>query len=255
MKKIILAICLIGALTCCTQRPTMIGHRGSLLGVENTEEAFINGAKHFGYQGLECDVKTTLDGQCVCWHDNDLKRGGHDSVFIAETTLDSLLSLTFTQTRKDVTYTATICTVDRYLEICKEYNVFPVVELKWATGINNNDMTLFPSLYTLIEKHGLVEEAVILTSMRKSLEYIRTNYPQLQCQYLRQTVKDEDVQWCHDWKANISIQHANINEALVKQCDSLGVQVAAWTVNNDSIYNRLIDCGCAFITTDYLEIK
>ena len=176
-------------------------------------------------------------------------------MFIAETTLDSILSLTLTQTRKDVTYTANICTVDRYLEICKEYNVFPVVELKCATGINNNDMTLFPSLYALIEKHGLVEEAVILTSMRQSLEYIRAYYPQLQCQYLRQTVKDEDVQWCHAWKANISIQHANINEELVKKCDSLGVQVAAWTVNNDSIYQRLVDLGCDFVTTDYLEVE
>lgn len=255
MKKIIFALCLLGIITGCSKQPTMIGHRGSLLGVENTEEAFINGAKHFGYQGLECDVKTTLDGQCVCWHDNDLKRGGHDSILIAETTLDSLLSYTLTQTRKDVTYAATICTVDRYLEICKELGVFPVVELKWATGINNNDMSLFPSLYALIEKHGLVEEAVILTSMRKSLEYIRTNYPQLQCQYLRQTVKDEDIVWCHEWKANISIQHANITKELVNRCDSLGVQVAAWTVNSDSIYQRLVDCGCAFVTTDYLEIK
>ena len=255
MKKIIFALCLLGTITSCTKQPTMIGHRGSLLGVENTEEAFINGATHFGYQGLECDVKTTLDGQCVCWHDNNLKRGGWEEVVIAETTLDSLLTYTLTQTRKEQTYTATICTVDRYLEICKEHQVFPVVELKLATGINNNDMSLFPSLYALIEKHGLVEEAVILTSMRQSLEYIRTNYPQLQCQYLRQTVKDEDVQWCHDWKANISIQHANITKELVHTCDSLGVQVAAWTVNNDSIYNRLVDCGCAFVTTDYLEIK
>ena len=255
MKKIIFALCLLGTITSCTKQPTMIGHRGSLLGVENTEEAFINGATHFGYQGLECDVKTTLDGQCVCWHDNNLKRGGWEEVVIAETTLDSLLTYTLTQTRKEQTYTATICTVDRYLEICKEHQVFPVVELKWATGINNNDMSLFPSLYALIEKHGLVEEAVILTSMRQSLEYIRTNYPQLQCQYLRQTVKDEDVQWCHDWKANISIQQSNITKELVHTCDSLGVQVAAWTVNNDSIYNRLVDCGCAFVTTDYLEIK
>jgi glycerophosphoryl diester phosphodiesterase len=35
----------------------------------------------------------------------------------------------------------------------------------------------------------------------------------------------------------------------------LGVQVAAWTVNNDSIYNRLVDLGCDFVTTDYLEVK
>lgn len=117
MKKIIFALCLLGTITSCTKQPTMIGHRGSLLGVENTEEAFINGATHFGYQGLECDVKTTLDGQCVCWHDNNLKRGGWEEVVIAETTLDSLLTYTLTQTRKEQTYTATICTVDRYLEI------------------------------------------------------------------------------------------------------------------------------------------
>jgi glycerophosphoryl diester phosphodiesterase len=256
MKNYLFILCMISFLAqSCCEKPILIGHRGSLLGVENTEEAFINGATYFGYQGLECDVKTTKDGQCVCWHDNDLKRVGIDSVLIAETTLDSLQTITLIQTRKDITYTATICTVDRYLEICKQHDVFPVVELKWATGINNNDMSLFPSLFALIEKHSLVEEAVILTSMRKSLEYIRTNYPQLQCQYLRQTVKDEDVQWCHDWKANISIQHANIHKELVNKCDSLGVQVAAWTVNNDSTYQRLVDCGCAFITTDYLEVK
>jgi glycerophosphoryl diester phosphodiesterase len=256
MKNYLFILCMISFLAqSCCEKPILIGHRGSLLGVENTEEAFINGATYFGYQGLECDVKTTKDGQCVCWHDNDLKRVGIDSVLIAETTLDSLQTITLTQTRKDITYTATICTVDRYLEICKQHNVFPVVELKWATGINNNDMSLFPSLYALIEKHSLVEEAVILTSMRKSLEYIRTNYPQLQCQYLRQTVKDEDVQWCHEWKANISIQHANITPELVNTCNELGVEVAAWTVNNDSTYQRLVDCGCAFVTTDYLEVK
>lgn len=254
MKRTIFTLCIVCTLfSSCCERPIYIGHRGSLLGVENTEEAFIHGATHYGYQGLECDVKTTKDGQCVCWHDNDLSRGGVDSVFIAETTLDSLQTITLTQTRKEVTYTATICTVDRYLAICKEYDVFPVVELKWATGINNNDMSLFPSLYQLIEKHDLVEQTVILTSMRKSLEYIRTHYPQLQCQYLRQRVSEEDMQWCHDWKANISIQHANINEQVVHRCDSLGVQVAAWTVNNDSTRQRLIDLGCAFITTDYLQ--
>ena len=63
------------------------------------------------------------------------------------------------------------------IEISKDNNIFPIIELKWATGINNNDMSRFPGLYKLIEKHGLVEEARILTSMQKSLEYVRTNYP------------------------------------------------------------------------------
>lgn len=256
MKRNLIILCVITMIAqSCMEKPIYIGHRGSLLGVENTEEAFINGAAYYCYQGLECDVKTTKDGHCVCWHDDDIKRAGINDVLIPETTLDSLLTLTLTQTRKEVTYSAKICTVDRYLEICKTYNVFPVVELKWAKGINNKDMSIFPSLYALIEKHDLVEETVILTSMRQSLEYIRNNYPQLQCQYLRQTVKEDDVQWCHDWQTNISIQHANITKELVNHCHELGVKVAAWTVNQDSINQRLIDYGCSFITTDYLNIQ
>ena len=39
-----------------------VGHRGSLYGVENTETAFINGIKN-GYEGLECDIRTTKYGK------------------------------------------------------------------------------------------------------------------------------------------------------------------------------------------------
>ena len=47
---ILFFICTI--INACNYPITMVGHRGCLLGVENTEEAFINGATHFGYQGL-----------------------------------------------------------------------------------------------------------------------------------------------------------------------------------------------------------
>ena len=255
MKKNLFILCMITfiAQSCC-EKPIFIGHRGSLLGVENTEEAFINGAAHFGYQGLECDVKTTLDSQCVCWHDDHLQRAGIEEVLIPNITLDTLLSLTLTQTRKDVTYTATICTVDRYLEICKEYNVFPVVELKWATGINNNDMSLFPSLYALIEKHGLVEEAVILTSMQQSIEYIRTHYPQLTCQWLRHNVQEEDYAWCEQWNVTLSVPHTSVTEQVIARSQQMGKAVATWTVNEIADYERVIQLGCKYVTTDYLEI-
>ena len=133
MKTKILFLCFVGIIIqACSHAPIYVGHRGSLLGVENTHEAFVNGATHFGYNGLECDVKVTIDSQLVCWHDDHLERVGVDSLLIPNSTLAELQALTLTQTRKDVTYTAEICTVDEYLGICQEYGVFPVVELKWA---------------------------------------------------------------------------------------------------------------------------
>lgn len=49
MKNYLFILCMISFLAqSCCEKPILIGHRGSLLGVENTEEAFINGATYFG---------------------------------------------------------------------------------------------------------------------------------------------------------------------------------------------------------------
>ena len=113
-------------------KPVIIGHRGSRTGVENTEQAFIQGITKHGCQALECDVKVTSDKKYVCWHDDIISGFGLSSnCTIYSTTLATLQSKTLTQTRKSVKYTGKITTVDRYLEICKQYNVIPVVELKW----------------------------------------------------------------------------------------------------------------------------
>lgn len=232
-------------------KPQFAGHRGSYRGVENTEEAMMNGINHYGYTGLEIDVKTTSDGEYVCWHDDDLSRVGHN-VQIPYTKFEDLKDLTLTQTRSGVTYTAKILTVDRYLEICKENNVFPIIELKWAVGINNNDMSRFPGLYKLIEKHGLVEEARILTSMQKSLEYVRTNFPKLQCQFLCYEVTEARYEWCKAWGINPSVQTGGLSKYMARKCHDAGMEVAVWTVNSLADYQKYGELGCTTMTCDYL---
>ena len=252
MKKIITLVCIL-----CTfaqayaWKPVFAGHRGSYRGVENTEEAMMNGINYYGYTGLETDVKTTSDGQYVCWHDDDLSRVGH-SASIPNSKYDDIKDLTLTQTRGGVQYTAKILTVDRYLEICKENNMFPIIELKWATGINSNDMSRFPGLYALIEKHGLVEEARILTSMQKSLEYVRTNYPRLQCQFLCYEVTEARYEWCKSWGINPSVQTGGLSKAMARKCHDAGMEVACWTVNSLASYQQHGELGCTTMTCDYL---
>jgi len=252
MKKItaiLLFACIVGQ--AYAWKPKFAGHRGSYRGVENTEEAMMNGINHYGYTGLEIDVKTTSDGEYVCWHDDDLSRVGH-SVQIPYTKFEDLKDLTLTQTRGGVTYTAKILTVDRYLEICKENNVFPIIELKWAVGINNNDMSRFPGLYKLIEKHGLVEEARILTSMQKSLEYVRTNFPKLQCQFLCYEVTEARYEWCKQWGINPSVQTGGLSKYMARKCHDAGMEVAVWTVNSLADYQKYGELGCTTMTCDYL---
>ena len=252
MKKItafLLFACIVGQ--AYAWKPQFAGHRGSYRGVENTEEAMMNGINHYGYTGLEIDVKTTSDGVCVCWHDDDLSRVGHN-VTIASSKWDDLKDLTLTQTRGGVTYTGKLLTVDRYLEICKEHNIFPIIELKWASGINNNDMSWFPKLYALIQKHDMVDKAYILTSMQKSLEYVRTNYPALKCQFLCYEVTEARYEWCKQWGINPSVQTGGLSKYMARKCHDAGMQVACWTVNSEASYLQHGELGCTTMTCDYL---
>ena len=152
MKKYTLLLLSFVATIMVVAQPKLVGHRGSWWGVENTAEAFINGAKK-GYHYLETDVKVTKDSVHVCCHNDDLKSWG-GTLTIADITLEALKAETLTQTHSNVTYTGNICTLAEYLDICKEYGVLPVIELKWATGIKSNDVSGIPNLIKVIEEKG-----------------------------------------------------------------------------------------------------
>ena len=240
-------------------KPIMIGHRGCRQGVENTEEAFLNAVKNYGFQALECDVKVTSDKKYVCWHDDVITKCSPNCT-IYSNTLATIQSKTLTQTRNSVTYTGKICTVDRYLEICRDYNVIPIIELKWASGINNNDMSNFAGLYALIEKYGLVDKAVILTSMKTSLLHVRQNYPRLRCQYLVNSITSDNISWCKTNGCDISSCYyysssSYVTQSLVTQAKEAGLRVSLWTVNSASDYKTYASYGANFVTSDDLKLK
>ena len=252
MKRLLFSIfCLACVLCSWAWKPIFIGHRGSYMGVMNTAEAYTNGVDHYGYQGLECDVRVTADGYYVISHDENTNAVG-GNLTVASSTLAQLQAETYTQTRGGVTYTGHICTVAEYLDICIEKNVIPVVELKWTTGINNNDMSKFPGLAALIEEKGLTNKAIILTSMRNSLEYVRTNFPALKCQFLCNSNWATHFDWIVQWGLMPSIQAGCLDKYTVKKFHDKGLEVAVWTVNSLANYKLYGEMGVAMITCDYL---
>lgn len=232
-------------------KPKFVGHRGSYKGVMNTAEAFRNGADFYHFDGLECDVRVTSDGEYVISHDETTNAVG-GNLTVASATLAQLQAETYTQTRGGVTYTGHICTIAEYLDICKEKNVFPVIELKWTTGINSNDMSNFPGLAKLIKDKGLADKVVILTSMKPSLEYVKTNYPEFKCQFLCSTGWNGAQEWCKTWNLTPSIQVGDFDIYAVKSYHDLGMEVAAWTVNSLATYKSVGGMGVTMMTCDYL---
>ena len=250
-KYLFFIVTLLMPLQLLAWKPLFVGHRGCYKGVENTVEAYRNGVDVYGYDGLECDVRVTADGKYVISHDETTERLG-GSLTVASATLEQLQAENYTQTRGGTTYTGKICTVAEYLDICVEKNVFPVVELKWTTGINNNDMSNFPGLAQLIIQHGLADKVIILTSMKNSLEYVRTNYPDFTCQWLCNANWDGNEQWCKTWNFAPSISTGNFDIHTVKKFHNLDLPVACWTVDTEANYKKYGQMGVAMMTCNYL---
>lgn len=251
MKQYLLTLAALALSVMSYAQPKLVGHRGSLWGVENTKEAFENGAKK-GYHYLECDVKVAGDGTYIISHDDETKRLG-GNLTIAKATIEQLKAETYTQTRGGVTYTGKICTVAEYLDICKQFNVLPVIELKWATGINNNDQSNLPGLVKLIEEKGFRKTAIILTSMKPCLEYLHKNYPDISLQFLTGQYWANHFDWCVANGIDADIQKGYFDKSTVDKFHEAGLKVNMWTTNDISGYKTFGNYGCDFITTDSLD--
>ena len=233
-------------------KPLLVGHRGSSIGVENTRESFTNGVEINGFDGLECDVRVTKDGVYVISHDETTNRVG-GNLTVANATFEELAAESYSQTRNGVTYTGSICTVEQYLDVCVEKDVFPVMELKWTTGINNNDMTRFPGLVELVSKKGLLDKAVFLTSMQSTLLYIRENYPQVKCQFLCTSLATSKVEWCRDNGLEPSISAGYFDQQLLLKYHKAGMDIACWVVDSEANYRKYGEMGIYMITSNSLK--
>ncbi len=253
MKKLITLLLAVATVVSVSAQPYLVGHRGSIWGVENTSQAFINGAKK-GYDYLETDIKVTKDGKFVCWHDDNLTKASGQPA-IASNTLSYLKSLKLSQTRDGVAYTGYICTLEEYLDICKEYGVAPVIEFKWATGINSNDCSNIPALVKIVEEKGFRNNCYIFTSMQKCLQYVKTNYPDMEIMYLcYDTAFESSRSWCITNKAHIGPGvGSGITKAGVQAYHDNGLLVNAWSINSTSEYTKYGNMGVDFITTDDLD--
>ena len=241
------------------QAQLIVGHRGSQWGVENTRAAFINGA-NAGAWGLECDIRVTGDGSFVISHDDSYKRlGGHETK-IADMTTEEVLTTRLTSKRHGITYAGTPCTLGEFLDICNEYNVVPVIEIKVCTSIHSNTKAdnepVFdgiPALVNLIDQKKLTHKAVIISFMPGVVDFIHRHYPDLTVQVL---AGEEDgsimewVEWCKQYNMDLDVVHSIVTKEAVDAMHEAGLKVNVWTVDRVEDFERVKALGVDFITTN-----
>ena len=251
---------------------TFIGHAGSLFGAMNSEEAILYAATVLKYPAIEIDLKQTKDGVFVLSHDETF--AGYT---LSDYTWEELKNIEVTVKRSqglsnlgvNNTFTAKLCTLERYLEICKTYNIIAVIELKTSAGISNwteqntPDKSRMPVLIKQIEEAGMINQIIFLTSQYECLAWTRRNgYDFIPCQYLVSTCEDQTylnrcIQYNLDISFNVRDGVKNSDEWIKKYKDA-GIKIATYTFEQYASYDEVqkwIDKGVDFITTDWHDVS
>ncbi len=228
-----------------------IGHAGCTYAVTNTEEAFLYAAKELHYQALECDLQMTKDGIYVTNHDSSI-----NGVSIADTKYEDLVKLVITENN----HTGHVCTLERYLEICKEYGCEAIIEFKGSTpGLSDYSQTRVPEVLAYVDERIGLENVVFLTSVKKLLIECRKQNANVRLQYLVDSCDSQDVldfciKYNCDLSTNVTYGGTNSDEWLVKYHEA-GLEISTWTFSKD--YDQVqewIDKGVEYVTCDWQEM-
>lgn len=236
--------------TILAANPVLIGRRGCGYAIENTAEAYREGARR-GYPMMEAHVRLTADSVFVTSHDGKTNRLG-GRMKVANTPLDSLRTERYTQTRDSAGYSgSTICTVEEFLDICAANRVRPLLHLKTLSK-NTRECGFLTALFNLIDRKGLSDSCVILTSEPDYIDYLMARHPKIKLQYQADAKWQEMFDWSSARNLDVQIRADLVDADCIRRYHDKGLRVNVWTVNSKADYDRLRDMGVDYMVTDYL---
>ena len=229
---------------------TLVAHRGMRsVAPENTTASFAEAGKH-GYWGAECDVYRTKDGVWIISHDSHTYRMMDKSAFIEKKTYEELMDMNVDNgVNIDKYEDLKICSLEEYLDICKKYNMTPVIELK---GKNNTEY-----YSEIVDLANQFEVNPVYISFH--IENLQTMRRLTQCKmyYLVQKISEDDIQDAKsiencgiDFNGN---KDKNFKSDIIKKCQDAGLELGAWTINEEDALQKLEQYGITLITTDCIE--
>lgn len=229
------------------QNVTLVAHRGyRAVAPENTAPAFEEAGKA-GFWGAECDTYRTADGVWIVSHDTHTYRMMDKSAFVEKKAYSQLMEMTVDngsniEKYKDLRF----CSLEEYLQICRDYNMTAVIELK---GKNNTEH--YDEIVALVDK--IKVEAVYISFHIENLEKIRA-LTDNQVYYLVKEITQEDIDLAKAIK-NCGIdfdahKDENFENDMISRCIDQGLSLGAWTVDDTALLDKLVENGVTLITTD-----
>lgn len=198
-----------------------ISHRGYTPGGvrDNSIEAFILAGEN-GFWGCETDVRFDSDGTLICSH-NAPKSGENPPSF------------------------------EEYLDICKEYGMTAIIDLKYAKGVGPADPDLSPAIIQTIQEKGMMDSCILQTNNPTDIPYIRETASDARIWYLTDVISEKNLALIEENGVEcVNIQSSENNIYRIKKLTENGIDVCVWNVQSESTKNNLLNNGAKYIMSD-----
>lgn len=157
-------------------KPIMIAYSQTDLGYINTELAYVNHAIA-GFRWLKGDVQPTSDGKLIMCHDDGFTfnadgyigaynaasentRAIHDMTYeecmASEYAKEYHIRTEYGETTTKITYRPKVCDLEKFLIVCKEYEVRPYIVIR-----QNYMDVVVPELLQLLEAYDFLDNCIV----------------------------------------------------------------------------------------------
>ena len=235
-----------------TDSVRMTAHRGySAVAPENTLPSFKK-AGEYGFWGAECDTSVTADGVWVIMHDDSVDRTTDGEGRIGDLTFDEIRSLTIDAGNNVEQYPNTkVPTLTEYLDVCKEFGMHPVIEIKECAGVENME-----SLARLLSSREEKDMFTIISFGWDICARIKELLPDTPVYILIGGAAEDNfpntVQFAVENKLD-GIDFAYVwGRDMVKLAEESGLKTMVWTLDDIESAERYYRWGVRDITTNSL---
>jgi glycerophosphoryl diester phosphodiesterase len=211
-------------------------HRGLSAEVaENTLAAF-RAAIQAGFPSIECDLRTTADGEVVVLHDSGLERTTHGSGRVGDLRYDEL--------RRHPTEAGPVPRLDDVLAELKDWHGLWNLEIKALAATNGT--------IHLLEHHHALGHAQVSSMDPRALHSARAAAPDLPRGLITVGPLGEDeLRVARDLECRwINADHEFLDAQAVGRVHEAGLRLAAWTVNDPQRALELSRLGVECVITD-----
>ena len=243
-------------------RPRLFGHRGASGVVpENTLDAFAAGV-HAGADHLELDVHATADGEIVILHDDVVDRTTDGSGPVRSFELTALRGLDagyrFRAPDGTYPYRGRGLGIPTLAELLAALPDVPLnIEVKQA------EPPIVAAVLAVLDRFGArertllaAEDGAIMTSIRAAAPDVLTSFSAPEVAEFVYRLRDGELAGYRPPGIALQVPPAFgdvqiITEASVGAAHELGLEIHAWTINDEVEMDRLLDLGVDALMTDF----